>query len=35
MIENGKGILKRIGFVKEFFREEIYWIPSKEPAAAG
>ena len=35
MIEHGKGILKRIGFVKEFLREEIYWIPSKEPAAAG
>jgi len=33
MIEHGKGILKRIGFVKEFLREEIYWIPSKETAA--
>ena len=34
MIEHGKGILKRIGFTKEFLREEIYWIPSKETAAA-
>ena len=33
MIEHGKGILKRIGFTKEFLREEIYWIPSKEKAA--
>ena len=32
MIERGKGILKRIGFTKEFLREEIYWIPSKETA---
>ncbi|HXY51762.1 MAG TPA: ferredoxin--NADP reductase [Terriglobales bacterium] len=30
MIEHGKGILKRIGFTKEFLREEIYWIPAKE-----
>ena len=35
MIEHGKGILKRIGFQKEFLREEIYWIPSKEATAAG
>jgi ferredoxin/flavodoxin---NADP+ reductase len=35
MIEHGKGILKRIGFTKEFLREEIYWIPSKETATAG
>jgi ferredoxin--NADP+ reductase len=34
MIEHGKGILKRIGFTKEFLKEEIYWIPSKEAAAA-
>ena len=34
MIEHGKGILKRIGFTKEFLREEIYWIPSKETAVA-
>jgi len=33
MIEHGKGILKRIGFTKEFLREEIYWIPSKEAVA--
>jgi len=25
-----QSILKRIGFTKEFLREEIYWIPSKE-----
>jgi ferredoxin--NADP+ reductase len=35
MIEHGKGILKRIGFTKEFLREEIYWIASKETATAG
>ena len=29
MIEHGKGILKRIGFTKEFLREEIYWVPGK------
>jgi ferredoxin--NADP+ reductase len=34
MIEHGKGILKRIGFTKEFLREEIYWIPSKEAVSA-
>jgi ferredoxin--NADP+ reductase len=34
MIENGKGILKRIGFAKEVLKEEIYWIPGKEPATA-
>jgi ferredoxin/flavodoxin---NADP+ reductase len=33
MIENGKGILKRIGFTKETMKEEIYWIPGKEPVA--
>jgi ferredoxin--NADP+ reductase len=32
MIERGKGILKRVGFTKEFLREEVYWIPSKETA---
>jgi hypothetical protein len=32
MIEHGKGILKRRGFPKESLREEIYWIPAKEPA---
>jgi len=31
MIDRGKGILHRIGFTKEILREEIYWIPSKEP----
>ena len=34
MIEHGKGILKRIGFTKEFLREEIYWVPGKELTAA-
>lgn len=33
MIENTKGILKRRGFAKQNVREEIYWIPSKQPAA--
>ena len=31
MIENSKGILKRIGFTKEHLKEEIYWIPEKHP----
>ena len=30
MIEHGKGILKRIGFQKENFKEEVYWIPAKK-----
>lgn len=29
MIEHSKGILKRIGFTKDFLKEEIYWVPSK------
>ena len=29
MIERGKGVLKRIGFEREFLKEEIYWIPAK------
>jgi ferredoxin--NADP+ reductase len=29
MIENGKGILKRIGFTKEHLKEEVYWIADK------
>jgi ferredoxin--NADP+ reductase len=33
MIENGKGILQRKGFPKENMKEEVYWIPGKEPAA--
>lgn len=32
MIENGKGMLKRIGFQKENLKEEIYWIPAKTSA---
>jgi ferredoxin/flavodoxin---NADP+ reductase len=32
MIENGKGMLKRIGFQKEHLKEEIYWIPAKTTA---
>jgi ferredoxin--NADP+ reductase len=34
MIEHGKGILKRIGFQKENFKEEIYWVPAKAAATA-
>ena len=34
MVENSKGILKRIGFTKEGLKEEIYWVPSKERHAA-
>lgn len=33
MIEHSKGILKRIGFQKEFVKEEVYWVPSKDAAA--
>jgi ferredoxin--NADP+ reductase len=33
MIENGKGMLKRIGFTKEVLKEEVYWIPAKESHA--
>jgi len=29
MIEHCKGILKRVGFRKEFVREEFYWVPNK------
>jgi ferredoxin--NADP+ reductase len=32
MIENGKRMLKRIGFAREHLKEEVYWIPAK-PAA--
>ncbi len=35
MIENGKGILHRIGFTKEVLKEEVYWIPNKHAASAG
>jgi ferredoxin--NADP+ reductase len=34
MIENGKGILKRVGFGKESLREESYWVPGKEAVAS-
>jgi ferredoxin/flavodoxin---NADP+ reductase len=33
MIEHGKGILKRIGFQRENFKEEIYWVPAKAATA--
>jgi len=33
MIENGKSILKRIGFTKQHLKEEVYWIPAKEAAS--
>jgi len=29
MVEHAKGILKRIGFEKEHFKEEVYWAPAK------
>jgi ferredoxin--NADP+ reductase len=32
MIENGKGMLKRIGYTKDHLKEEVYWIPAKEAA---
>lgn len=32
MIEHSKGILRRIGFSKEFMKEEIYWVPGKAAA---
>jgi len=34
MIEKAKGILQRRGFPKEAVKEEIYWVPKKEAAAA-
>jgi ferredoxin/flavodoxin---NADP+ reductase len=33
MIEHGVGMLKRIGFEREFMKEEIYWVPTREAAA--
>lgn len=32
MVGNTKGILQRIGFAKDTMKEEVYWIPAKEPA---
>ena len=32
MIENGKSMLKRIGFSKQNLKEEVYWIPAKQGA---
>ena len=29
MVEHAKGILKRLGFQKENFKEEVYWVPQK------
>jgi ferredoxin--NADP+ reductase len=29
MVEHARGILKRIGFEKEHFKEEAYWVPAK------
>jgi hypothetical protein len=34
MVANTMGILNRIGFTKEILKEEVYWIPSKEPTHA-
>jgi ferredoxin/flavodoxin---NADP+ reductase len=31
MIETGKGILQRRGFDKKLLKEEVYWIPGKDP----
>jgi ferredoxin/flavodoxin---NADP+ reductase len=31
MIETGKGILQRHGFDKKTLKEEVYWIPAKDP----
>lgn len=30
MIDNSKGILKRIGFTKETMKEEVYWVPARK-----
>jgi ferredoxin--NADP+ reductase len=30
MIEHSKGILHRIGFQKDFMKEEVYWVPSRD-----
>ena len=35
MIENGKGILHRIGFTREVLKEEVYWIPNKHATGVG
>jgi hypothetical protein len=32
MVEQGKGILKRIGFKNENMKEEAYWVPAKAAA---
>ena len=34
IVANTMGILNRIGFTKEILKEEVYWIPSKEPTHA-
>jgi ferredoxin--NADP+ reductase len=34
MVENSKGILQRIGFTNAVMKEEVYWVPSKEPVRA-
>lgn len=34
MIENVKGILKRVGFQKENLKEEVYWVPARVAAGA-
>jgi ferredoxin/flavodoxin---NADP+ reductase len=33
MVENGRGILERAGWTKQAMRDEVYFIPGKEPAA--
>jgi ferredoxin/flavodoxin---NADP+ reductase len=32
MVANSMGILQRIGFTKDILKEEVYWVPSKQPA---
>jgi hypothetical protein len=32
MIEHSKAILHRIGFQKDFTKEEVYWVPPKDAA---
>lgn len=34
MVANCMGIMQRIGFTKDILKEEVYWVPSKEPAHA-
>jgi hypothetical protein len=31
MIDLGRGILARHGFAKQSIKEEVYWVPAKNP----